>query len=453
MEHRKDPLEAAARALAIKDNKDPDTRIALPAGSKRPLDARGQPRTRPLWTDYRAQAAAHQKAAPYQGATHQHIHNIPTTIVGNHETNTIEQLTACLQHGDIIAASLCADGHKAYFQPVGSSIAYRNHTSISGVGPDIACGNAAIQLDIKYNDVAHLIPTMLENIHRTISFGVERHSDLNYTTSILDDHDALRAAGVQQINKRIRDQFGTIGGGNHYADLFTDAEGYIWIGVHFGSRGLGAYIFRQYSKWSGAHEDIHSPKNILQLDSEIGQRYHAAMTLAGTYAWEGRLYVLEQIRRIIGGGIQQTIHNYHNYAFTETHNDIPVTVVRKGATPAYPGQYGFIGGSMGDNAVIVRGHNTASPLAQGLIHSTVHGAGRPMSRRDALNQFRPHDMRQWMQDKRIRLFGGTVDESPMAYRRLPEVLQHHASSIDILHTLTPFAVFMAGDNDIDPYKD
>jgi tRNA-splicing ligase RtcB (3'-phosphate/5'-hydroxy nucleic acid ligase) len=145
------------------------------------------------------------------------------------------------------------------------------------------------------------------------------------------------------------------------------------------------------------------------------------------------------------------VHNHHNYAWREVHDGKELWVVRKGATPAFPGQRGFVGGSMGDDAVIIEGVESESSKAA--LYSTVHGAGRVFGRKQAIRTFTKKQMTDWLQERGVMLSGGGLDESPMAYRRLPEVLKHHSDSIRILHTLTPFAVAMAGEAEFDPWKD
>jgi tRNA-splicing ligase RtcB len=95
--------------------------------------------------------------------------------------------------------------------------------------------------------------------------------------------------------------------------------------------------------------------------------------------------VAARVRKIIGGSITDMVHNHHNYAWRETHNGRDLWVVRKGATPAFPGQRGFVGGSMGDDAVIIEGMD--SPEAKASLYSTVHGAGRLFGRKEAKRRF------------------------------------------------------------------
>jgi tRNA-splicing ligase RtcB (3'-phosphate/5'-hydroxy nucleic acid ligase) len=161
--------------------------------------------------------------------------------------------------------------------------------------------------------------------------------------------------------------------------------------------------------------------------------------------------VCTYILRMLGAASRKVVNNHHNYAWRETHNGQNLWVVRKGATPAFPGQEGFVGGSMGDDAVILEGVDSEESRAS--FYSTVHGAGRIMSRSQAKKTFDPVDMDAWLARRNVLLHGGGLDESPMAYRRLTEVLSHHAGTVKINHVLRPFIVAMAGKDDRDTYKD
>jgi tRNA-splicing ligase RtcB len=183
----------------------------------------------------------------------------------------------------------------------------------------------------------------------------------------------------------------------------------------------------------------------------MGRGYLAGIELGGRYAYAGREWVVERVRQIIGGNVTDMVHNHHNYAWRETHGGRDLWVVRKGATPAFPGQRGFVGGSMGDDAVILEGVD--SEEAKASLYSTVHGAGRLFGRNEAKRRFTKAQMDAWLQKRGVTLIGADLDESPMAYRRLPDVLAEHAGSVKVLHTLTPFAVVMAGEGEFDPWKD
>ena len=106
---------------------------------------------------------------------------------------------------------------------------------------------------------------------------------------------------------------------------------------------------------------------------------------------------------------------------------------------------------MGDDAVILRGVESAA--AKAALYSTVHGAGRVFGRKEAKRRFARSEMEAWLKARQVTLIGADLDESPMAYRRLPDVLAHHAGSVEIEHRLRPFVVVMAGQDEVDPFKD
>jgi tRNA-splicing ligase RtcB len=445
---REDPSETRSRALCLAAGQDPDARIPNPAKPGR---------TMPAWTAFREAARAawlaerQAEAAAQFGAQPERYRGSPLTVFGAHEEATLTQMRACMGVGNAVAGVLCADGHLGYAQPVGGVIAYEGQVSISGVGFDIGCGNLAVRLDTRHEAIALRVPEILADIRANISFGVGRANAERVEHPLLDDTDAWAASGMEDYRQKAAAQLGTVGAGNHYVDLLADEAGQVWIGVHFGSRGLGHTSATRYLKLAGGKDGIHVPPTVLDEASDLGQRYIAAMELAGRYAQAGREWVVERVRRILGGAVTDTVHNHHNYAWREEHGGRALWVVRKGATPAFPGQRGFVGGSMGDDAVILAGVESAEAAAA--LHSTVHGAGRVFSRGEALRRFSRAEMEAWLRERGVLLSGGDLDESPMAYRRLPEVLAHHAATVRVLHRLRPFAVAMAGAGAFDPFKD
>ncbi len=387
-------------------------------------------------------------------------------VYGEHDDKTIKQMEICMETGSAHSGVLCADGHLGYAHPIGGVVGYTDHISISGVGFDIACGNMAVRLDARYDDVKSDTLTILQDVSKVVSFGVGRTNDERVDHDLFDS--ALwNEAGVPELKSMARSQLGTVGSGNHYVDLFEDEEGFVWIGVHFGSRGLGHKITTKYLGLAGAKDGMEVPPALLGLDTDLGRGYMAGIELGGLYAYAGREWVVEKVRSIVGGNVTKTVHNHHNWAWKENHFGTDMVVVRKGATPAFPGQLGFVGGSMGDNAVILEGVET--PESALAMYSTVHGAGRVMSRTDARGRFvknpetgkkerqpgkvRHDEWQKWISDKGVTLIGADLDEAPQAYRRLTDVLECHKNTINILHDLRPFGVIMAGSNEFDPYKD
>ena len=387
-----------------------------------------------------------------------------TTIFGQHDEATIKQIETCVAAGGERGV-LCADGHKGYAQPIGGVVAYKDKISLSGVGFDIACGNLAIRTDATRAQVAPAMSQIMDDVVGDISFGIGRTSKIRIEHELFED-ETWQLRPLRDLKAIAAEQLGTVGGGNHYVDIFADEADRIWVGVHFGSRGFGHRTATHFLKAAGGKDGMDVPPTVVEEGSEIGQDYLAAMHLAGRYAYAGREAVARHVvRGILHANIVAEVHNHHNFAWQEEHDGEKFWVVRKGATPAFPGQRGFVGGSMGDDAVIIEGVD--APLAREALFSTVHGAGRIMSRTAAKGRFekvgrkrirrdglvRHDEMMRWVAERGVELRGGDLDEAPQAYRRLPDVLAAHAGTIRVLHTLRPLGVAMAGRNIVDPYKD
>jgi tRNA-splicing ligase RtcB len=443
---RSDPYQERARALALEAGFDPDARIDRPGQRSMPVwcSFRDAARREHLKRETTAASAAIAPQAP-------RFQNSPLEIFGEHDDATVAQMRNCMAVGNVVAGVICADGHLGYAQPVGGVIAYEKQISISGVGFDIGCGNMAVRLDTPFSAIEDQVGSIIRDVSRVISFGIGRTNEERVEHELFDDGDAWRESDMGGFRQKAVTQLGTVGSGNHYVDLMRDESGFVWIGVHFGSRGLGHTSATRYLKAAGGKDGMNVAPAVIDEDSELGRRYIAAMELAGRYSYAGREWVIERVRKIVGGTVTNMVHNHHNYAWRENHGGRDLWVVRKGATPAFPGQRGFVGGSMGDDAVIIEGVDSEQSKAS--LYSTVHGAGRLFGRKEAKRRFDRNTMDAWLQDRGVNLIGADLDESPMAYRRLPEVIAHHAGTVKVLHTLRPFAVIMAGDGEFDPYKD
>jgi len=386
-----------------------------------------------------------------------------TKIFGQHDEATLKQIETCVAAGGERGV-LCADGHKGYAQPIGGVVAYKDKISLSGVGFDIACGNLAVRTDVTLPQIQWAIPKIMDDVVLDISFGIGRKAKMRVDHELFDDV-SWNLQPMRGLKSLAAEQLGTVGGGNHYVDLFVDEENRIWVGVHFGSRGLGYKTATYFLRAAGGKEGMDVAPTVVEDKSDLGTDYLKGMQLAGRYAYAGREIVARHVARgILRANILEELHNHHNFAWREKHNGDEFWVVRKGATPAFPGQKSFVGGSMGDDAVIIEGID--SPISREALFSTVHGAGRIMSRTAAKGRFervgtkrmrqpglvRHDEMMKWMADRNIVLRGGDVDEAPQVYRRLKDVLDAHAGTIRVLHTLRPLGVAMAGRGIVDPYK-
>jgi tRNA-splicing ligase RtcB len=378
------------------------------------------------------------------------------------DEGALKQIRNCAKTAAHVA--MMADHHRGYAVPIGGVVAYEDAISPSGVGYDIACGNKAVLVDADAAEVRANIAKIMDDVWRTISFGVGRKNDDERVDHDLFDDHAWKLDACAPLKEMARRQLGTVGSGNHYVDIFEDEQGRVWIGVHFGSRGLGHKTATWFLKAAGASDGMDVDPCILPVGSDLGAQYLEGMRLGGRYAYAGRDWVCSRVARILGANILEEVHNHHNFAWRETHGDRDLWVVRKGATPAFPGQRGFVGGSMGDVSVIIEGVENAD--AAHSLYSTVHGAGRVMGRTEAkgkvdrktgevkqVGRVTPEMMQEWIAREGVELRGAGLDESPHCYKRLPDVLSAHSDSIRILHKLRPIGVAMAGANEFDPYKD
>jgi len=405
-------------------------------------------------------------------------------IFGQHDEKTLIQFEHVREKA--VDAALMADGHVGYVMPIGGVATYRDLVSVVGVGFDIACGNAAIRTDLTLASLGddeearqRALTAIADEIADTISFGVGRknRADDAPTAHPLFEDEAWEAVPAQHreaLRQKARVQLGTVGSGNHYVDVFVDETGVLWVGVHFGSRGFGHTVasgFLALSQGGAWGTFVKEREVLLDVAQPIGHDYWQLMSLAGRYAYAGREWVTRKVVRLLGGTEMELVHNHHNFAWKEVHGGEEVVVIRKGATPAFPGQLGFVGGSMGDDAVIVRGalagdgDEERGARQREALFSTVHGAGRVMSRTRAAGQRKRKGrpgfrgdisegmMQAWVKEKGVILCGGGVDESPHVYRRLPDVIAAQGDTIEVLHTLRPLVVAMAGANEFDPYKD
>jgi tRNA-splicing ligase RtcB (3'-phosphate/5'-hydroxy nucleic acid ligase) len=408
--------------------------------------------------------------------------------------------------GDADYGVLCADHPPGYSQPIGGGIAFEGHVSPSGVGFDIGCGNKAALTDLTRADLDERggVKSLMREITRRISFGMGVAAQERVDHPVLDEISRADFAPQRKLARLASEQLGTVGSGNHYVNLMADEEDRVWVGVHFGSRGFGhktASGFLALAQGlpfdARAREGgMDSPPVLFETDSELGRSYVAAMQLAGAYAYAGRDVVVRKVLDILGAEALREVHNHHNFAWQEEHFGRTYWVIRKGCTPARPGEEGFVGGSMGDDSVILEG--VASNEAEESLFSTVHGAGRVMSRSQAAGRVRrrrawacrhrdcgrvfeakspcPEHPRaglnriwaeqqlkpgvvDWpavqnrLREQGIVLVGGGADEAPEVYKRLPDVLAAHAGSIRVQHTLRPLGVAMAGRDVVDPYRD
>src|SRR5438477_7828610 len=251
-------------------------------------------------------------------------------VFGHHDEATLRQIERCIEAGGERGV-LCADGHKGYAQPIGGVVAYKEKISLSGVGFDIACGNLAIRTDATRLQIASAMERIMDDIVRDISFGIGRTSKTKVDHELFEDP-AWSLHPLAELKQSAAAELGTVGGGNHYVDIFADELDRIWVGVHFGSRGLGYKTATHFLKEAGGKDGMDVPPTVVSDASPLGEDYVTAMTLAGRYAYAGREAVARHVvHEILHARVIEEIHNHHNFAWQEEHGGEQYWVVRKGA--------------------------------------------------------------------------------------------------------------------------
>ena len=431
-----------------------------------------------------------------------------TTIktFGPVDERSLKQLERCMEAGDAEHGVLCADHHPGYSQPIGGAIAYEGYVSPSGVGYDIGCGNKAARTELTRADLDEFggVEMIMREITRRdlVRHGRGRAGARRPPGAREDPRGGLRAAARLCAARGVAARHRRLGQPLRQPDGGRGRDG-------VGRRPLRLARLRPQDRLGlpraraghcefderAVEGEMDSPPVLFEIDSELGQAYLAAMQLAGDYAYAGRDVVVAKVLEILGAEAVHEVHNHHNFAWREEHFGRQYWVVRKGCTPARPGQEGFVGGSMGDESVILEGVESAGN--EQALYSTVHGAGRVMSRTQAAGRVRrrkrwgcghrdcPYVAEEpgtcpehgsklrkvWVEEQvkpglvdwpavqaRLReqgivLLGGGADEAPEVYKRLPEVLAAHGDTIRVKHTLRPLGVAMAGRDVYDPYKD
>lgn len=349
------------------------------------------------------------------------------------------------------------DVHYGIGATVGSVVPTKAAIIPAAVGVDIGCGMLAVRLSIKAGDLPDSLSQIRSDIEAAVPVGFSRHqtpilySNTNafsmpdsifYTLGkILEKHPSI-------ISKRQHadfwlNQLGTLGGGNHFIELCLDEEGYVWIMLHSGSRGIGNTIGTYFIE--RAKEHIASLGNIKLADdnlawldegTEIFDDYVKALHWAQYYASENRVCMLTLIDRVLRKHFprvewtQGVINCHHNYVAKEEHDFGEVYITRKGAIRAGFYELGIIPGSMGAKSFIVRGLGNKESLL-----SCSHGAGRRMSRGQAKRAFTISDLAQQTQGVECRKDEGVLDEIPGAYKDIDQVMANQSDLVEIVHTL------------------
>ncbi|MCG8637817.1 MAG: RtcB family protein [Desulfobacterales bacterium] len=363
----------------------------------------------------------------------------------------IEQMENAMSLPVSVKGALMPDAHKGYGLPIGGVLAADNAVIPYAVGVDIACRVKLSVLPVPFDAYDGLRGELKKALDTRTRFGYGQDFKRPKDHSVMD-RDWGFCPTVKGLKDKARRQLGTSGAGNHFAEfgkLHLDSpslgleEGdYIALLTHSGSRGAGAAIAKHYSglaqklcpKLSGQLKHL----AWLAMDKEEGLEYFRAMTLMGHYSSANHEVIHREIFKALNLSPAATVENHHNFAFREKIGLREFIVHRKGAVPAAKGTLGIIPGSMADPAFIVIGKGNDDA-----INSAAHGAGRRMSRTAAFKRFTQKNLKEILTKKRVTLISAGLDEIPMAYKNINQVMSQQKGLVETLAVFEPRLVKMA----------
>jgi tRNA-splicing ligase RtcB len=374
----------------------------------------------------------------------------------NLEDTAVQQLKNACELPVAVSGALMPDAHVGYGLPIGGVLATKDAVIPYAVGVDIACRMKMTVLDMPVTTLANDRARLTDALERETRFGMGASFKSRRQHDVMDA-DWQVTAVTSGLRDRAWAQLGTSGSGNHFVEfgqltVVDEAAGlprgeYLALLSHSGSRGTGAQVAQYYSRLA---RELHPklPQELshlawLDLSSEAGQQYWAAMELMGKYAAANHALIHKYIARALGVEVLLDIENHHNFAWRERHrlpdgSEAEVIVHRKGATPAGAGVLGIIPGSMGTPGYVVRGKGVAESL-----NSASHGAGRRMSRTKAKEMFSGDATQKFLRERGVTLLSAGLDEAPMAYKDIDEVMAAQHDLVEALARFEPRLVKMA----------
>jgi tRNA-splicing ligase RtcB (3'-phosphate/5'-hydroxy nucleic acid ligase) len=373
----------------------------------------------------------------------------------NLEVQAVQQMVNACSLPVAVRGALMPDAHVGYGLPIGGVLATRDAVIPYAVGVDIACRVKLSVYDLPVATLEHDPDRLKHAIEGETRFGVGASFKDRRSHDVMDDDWSVTETTRHNKDKAWA-QLGTSGSGNHFVEfgsfrvdddgLGIPAGDYLALLSHSGSRGTGASVAGHYSKLAmELHPEL--PKELrhlawLDLDSEAGHEYWAAMQLMGNYAAANHACIHRHIARSLSARVILDVENHHNFAWKEVHDGEEVVVHRKGATPAGAGVLGVIPGSMASPTYLARGRGSSASM-----NSASHGAGRAMSRTQAKATFAWPQLRALLDERGVTLMSAGLDEAPMAYKNIDEVMAAQADLVEIVASFAPRIVKMAPGNE------
>ncbi|MBG9374769.1 RtcB family protein [Panacibacter sp. DH6] len=372
----------------------------------------------------------------------------------NIEQGALQQMYSAAKLPVAVAGALMPDAHHGYGLPIGGVLATENAVIPYGVGVDIGCRMCLSIFDIDVKDLTQREAFFTRELGEATLFGSGAMFQHAADHAVMDNALFYEMPLLKSLHGRAWKQLGSSGSGNHFAEfgivdvpatdatLNVPAGTYVGFLTHSGSRALGANIANHYTKLAMSKRRLpQEAKHLawLTLNEAEGMEYWLAMNLAGDYASACHHIIHQKIAKQLGRKPITMVENHHNFAWKERYDNKEVIVHRKGATPAGKDVLGIIPGSMTAPGFIVKGKGEEAS-----INSASHGAGRKMSRTQAMANITNNALKEELAKHHVKLLGGGLDEAPFAYKDIEVVMQHQKALVDVVGKFTPKIVKMCG---------
>mgnify|MGYP001551031849 CR=1 FL=1 len=373
---------------------------------------------------------------------------------GHIEQGALNQMNQAARLPVAWAGALMPDAHAGYGLPIGGVLATGNAVIPYGVGVDIGCRMCLSVFDMDPKELLQKEAYFSRELNEATLFGSGRQFQKQTSHELLDRKEFDEIPLLKGLQGKAAAQLGSSGSGNHFVEfgiveiaardegMGLDPGKYLGLLSHSGSRGLGANIANHYTRIAKQKRHLPGEANNLAwltLDEAEGIEYWMAMNLAGDYASACHHVIHAKIAKQFNRQPIRMIENHHNFAWKEIHEGKEVIVHRKGATPAGKNVLGIIPGSMTAPGFIVKGRGEPASLS-----SAAHGAGRKMSRTNALNSISHELLKETLERHGVKLLGGGLDEAPPAYKNIEEVMASQSQLVEIVGKFVPKIVKMDG---------
>ena len=348
------------------------------------------------------------------------------------DQKALDQFESAMQQPFVVRGALMPDAHAGYSLPIGAVVATDGVVLPAWVGYDIGCGMCALPTTYRAEEVRAKAREIFDGIYKAVPVGFSHNS----RDTAWSDSDALpRTSRMQEIfTKNGLRQLGSLGGGNHFAEVGADETGKVWIVIHSGSRGIGHATASHYMRIASGDGKAREGHFGFAVDSADGKDYIEDLAFCLAFALENRREMMRRIAGVLDGLISGAaewglfINRNHNHAEMKD----GLWIHRKGATHAEAGMMGVIPGNMRDGSFIVRGKGNSEAL-----WSSSHGAGRVLGRKEAKRTLTMESFTETMTGVVARVSNETLDESPFAYKSIFDVMRQQDDMVEVVAHVQP----------------